>query len=60
MADFETHPRGTVARLEAEKAELVEALEFLANVARCTNGFSPMALKQADNTLTKHKDTDNA
>lgn len=36
--------------------ELVEALQFLADVARATKGFpSPLALQQADRTLARAK-----
>ena len=33
--------------------EMLEALEFIANVARSTAGFSPMALQQADAAIAK-------
>jgi hypothetical protein len=42
------------AHLIAAAPELLEALEFLANVARATPGFpSPMALQQADRAIAK-------
>ena len=44
------------ARLIAAAPELLEALQFLADVARSTRGFSPMALKQADRAIAKATD----
>ena len=46
----------TNARLIAAAPELLEALQFLADVARSTRGFSPMALKQADRAIAKATD----
>lgn len=41
------------AQRDALVADLLEALDFIANVARTMPGFSPMALKQADTAIAK-------
>ena len=44
------------ARIKQLEAELLGALEFLANAARATKGFaSPLALAEADKVLAKAK-----
>lgn len=45
--------RESNARLIAAAPELAEALQFIADVARMTPGFSPMALQQAGRALAK-------
>lgn len=43
------------AHLIAAAPTLLEALDFIANVARLTSGFSPMALQGADRAIALAK-----
>lgn len=49
-------PHYTPSATQALQAELLGALEFLANAARAAKGFaSPLALAEADKVLAKAK-----